>query len=109
MVDSDVATLTMSSGEEVRVNSYVQLNKEANKLINQRLTSLRFGTSSRLGTRTIVPTRESWEYSYLAIDTLRSLSPTYTVSYEATYTLVSPRPGLWIVDAVQAKSLGEVK
>jgi hypothetical protein len=109
MVNSDVATPTMSSSEEVRVNSYVQLNKEANKLINQRLTSLSFGTTSREGTRTIVPTHESWEYSYLAIDTLRSLSPTYSVSYEATYTLVSPKPGLWIVDAVEAKPLGEVQ
>jgi hypothetical protein len=109
MVNSDAATPTMSPEEEVRVNSYVQLNKEANKLINQKLLVLKFGASSREGTRTVVPAHESWEYSYLAIDTLRSLSETFTVSYDTTYTLTSPKPGVWIVDSVAATPLGDVK
>jgi hypothetical protein len=109
MVNSDAATPTMSPEEEVRVNSYVQLNKEANKLINQKLLALTFGASSREGTRAVVPAHESWEYSYLAIDTLRSLSETFTVSYDTTYTLTSPRPGVWVVDSVAATPLGDVK
>jgi hypothetical protein len=71
--------------------------------------TLKFGKPASEGTRTVVPTRESWEYSYLSIDNLRSLSPTYTVSYDTTYTLVSPMRGVWIVDTVEAKPLGEVK
>jgi hypothetical protein len=109
MVNSDAATQTMSADEEVRVNSYVQLNREAGKLINQRLVSLEFGSESTEGTRVLVPTRESWEYRYLSVSTLQSLTPTYTASYETTYTLISPRPGVWVVDSVAAKALGEVK
>ena len=109
MVNSDAATPTMSAEEEVRVNSYVQLNKEANKLINQRLLEVRFGSVSEVGTRTVLPAKESWEYSYLAIDSLKSLTETLSVSYDTTYTLISPRPGVWVVDSVEARPLGEVK
>jgi hypothetical protein len=109
MVNSDLATQTMSAEEEVRVSSYVQLNKEAGKLINQRLVSLDFGKASKEATRSLVPTRESWEYSYLSIGALKSLTPTYTASYEVTYTVISPKKGIWVVDSVAAKPLGEVK
>jgi hypothetical protein len=109
MVNSDLATQTMSPEEEVRVNSYVQLNKEAGKLINQRLVLLEIGKPSKESTRSLVPTRESWEYSYLSIGALKSLTPTYTASYEVTYTVISPQKGIWVVDSVAAKPLGEVK
>ena len=109
MVNSDVATQTMSADEEVRVNSFVELNKENNKIINQRLVAITFGKPSTEATKTLVPTHESWEYSYLALDSLKSVSPTYTASYEVTYTVISPRRGLWVVDSVNAKPLGEVK
>lgn len=109
VADSTVATQTMSPAEEVRVDSYVQLNKQAGKVIDQRLLSLTLGEPSTQGTRTVVATHESWEYSYVGIDTRKSLTPTYTVSYDATYTVVSPRPGAWVVDSVDARPLGEVK
>jgi hypothetical protein len=106
--ESDVATLTMGSYEEVRVNSYIELNKEKSQRLRQKLVSISFGKQGVEGTLTVVPTKERWEYSYLSLDLKKSLSPTYTASYDATYSL-APKNGGWVVESVAAKELGEVK
>jgi len=109
MANSDVATMTFSADEEVRVNSYVQLNKEKNRRIRQRLVRFTASAPTKVGKRTLLPAKEQWEYSYEALATTKSLTPTYTVSYVTTYTLVPRAQGGWIVDSVEAKALGEVK
>jgi hypothetical protein len=109
IANSDVATPTMSPEEEVRVNSYVQLNNEKQRFINQKLDSLTLGKPSIEGTRAIVTAREAWQYSYISKSTSKSISPTYSVSYESTYTVVQPIEGVWVVDSVQAVPNGEVK
>ena len=48
--DSDVATMTFSPAEEVRVNSYVQLNKEKGRLIEQKLVAFTPGEAGIDGT-----------------------------------------------------------
>jgi hypothetical protein len=106
--DSDVASMTFSPREEVRVNSYVQLNKERARRIRQRL--VRFEASPLRGDpRAVVRARETWEYRYLDLTTSRALSPTYTASYVVTYTLTPRTRGGWIVDSVEATPLGSVK
>jgi hypothetical protein len=109
MSNSDVATQTFTPEEEVRVNSYIQLNKEKNQRIRQRLVGFEPGKESRVGSSTLVPARETWNYSYIALSSGSSASPTYTASYLTTYTLVPRDGGGWIVSTVEAKALGEVK
>lgn len=107
---SDVATPTMSGDEAVRVDSYIQLNLQKSRLIDQTLTSLSFGKPSMVGTRTLVPTKEKWSYSYVSIKSPggKILGGPYTATYTATYTLVRLGKG-WAVDSVEAKAVGTVK
>ena len=72
------------------------------------MKSLEFGRTSEDGTRTLLPVSESWEYRYVALDRSRALTPTLTVEYETTYTVVASPSG-WVVDGVLAEPLGEVE
>jgi hypothetical protein len=107
--NSDVASHTMSPEEEVRVNSYTQLNKEQQRRIAQTLASFKPRRASVEGTRATLGASETWRYRYLSADGARAISETYTASYEATYNLVLVKPKRWIVDSVDVRSLGEVK
>jgi hypothetical protein len=109
MANSDVATMTFSPDEEVRVNSYVQFNKEKNQRIRQRLIKFTPGGASKVGTTTVLPASETWQYQYLDLTTARTVTPTYTVSYETTYTLIRRDGDGWVVHKVEAQPLGEVK
>lgn len=106
---SDVATPTMTAAEEVRVDSYNQLNLEKSRLIDQTLNSITFGGKSTGATSTLVPTKENWTYSYLSVaEGNKSLGGPYSVSYDTTYTVVKTARG-WVVDATTAKATGTVK
>ena len=107
--NSDVATMAFSPTEEVRVNSYVQLNKQKSRLIEQKLVVFVPGRVSVEGTRAVLPAKEDWEYRYLSLDGTKPLTPAYKASYDTTYTLVLAGPKRWLVDTVDAKALGEVK
>ena len=101
--------MAFSPAEEVRVNSYLQLNKERGQLIEQKLVLFTPGVADIDGTRAVLPTREEWEYRYLSLDGSKALTPAYKASYDATYTLILASPKRWLVDAVEAKPQGEVK
>src|SRR5665648_678196 len=58
--DSQVATATMSSYEEVRIDSYIQYNLQKSRLIDQKLVSITFGEASVGATSTLVPATEKW-------------------------------------------------
>jgi hypothetical protein len=106
---SSFATATMSSYEEVRVDSYVQYNIQKKRLIDQTLSSITFGTPNIEGTRAIVPAKEQWTYRYVSIDTgNKTLAGPYSASYDTTYTVVKSGKG-WVVDSVKAKDLGTVE
>jgi hypothetical protein len=107
--NSDVATQTMGPREEVRVNSYVEMNRERSRVIDQRLVAIGFGQPSGEGTTVVLPAHETWEYRYLSITDEKPLSAMYTATYDTTYTVVSTTPEKWVVDHVDAKPLGEVK
>jgi len=106
---SDVATPTMSPEEGVRVDSYVQLDTERGRRIDQRLVSFDPRPASVDATRAVIGAHEVWEYRYLSPDGIRATSATNTASYDTTYTVVEIRPGAWVVDKVEAKALGTVK
>ena len=109
IANSDVATPTMGPAEEVRVNSYVEMNKEQGRLIDQQLVSMTFGQGSLEGTTATLPAHERWRYRYLSLADEKPQSAFYTATYDTTYTVVSAAPGRWVVDDVQAKALGTVK
>lgn len=107
---SQVATPTMSAKEEVRMDSYCQYNLEKGRLLDQTLTSISFGKGSVSTTRTLVPAKESWTYSYLSVkEGNASVGGPYTAEYDTIYTVVKNARGDWVVDSVQAKALGTVK
>ena len=106
---SDIATKTMGPEEEVRVDSYLQLNRQQNKRLDQTLKSIDARAVSQEGTRAIVAAHEAWVYHYTSdTDPPKSLTPEYTASYDTTYTLGKVGP-TWVVKSVDAKPLGEVK
>lgn len=107
--NSDVATATMSPREEVRVNSYVELNRERHRRIAQVLTSFRPRAASVDASRATVGADEVWEYRYVSTDGAKAISETYTASYETTYHVVLVGPATWVVDSVEARSLGKVE
>jgi hypothetical protein len=109
IAQSDVATPTMSADEAVRVDSYVQLNIEQSRVIDQVLGSITFGKQSVEGTKTLVPATETWAYRYVSIVTAgKVLEGPFSASYDTTYTVVKSPAG-WVVDSVAAKALDEVK
>ena len=109
IANSEVATQTMGRGEEVRVNSYVEMNKEKGRLIDQRLKSVTFARASVVGTTATLPAREVWQYRYLGVAGEQAQSALYTATYDTTYTVVATAPGRWLVDHVEAKALSTVK
>ncbi len=107
---SAVATSTMTGPEDVRVDSYIQINLQRARLIDQALASITFGKPSVGTTSTLVPAKEQWTYSYLSIAIgNKVLDGPYTVAYDTTYTVVKDSKGVWLVDSVKATPLGPVK
>jgi len=105
LLDSDVATMTFSPAEEVRVNSYVELNREKGRAIDQRLVDSRIKSVVSKGVTATVGVRESWVYRYIDTSTAKYSSPVLKASYDSTYTVIKGRSG-WLVDSVRVAPLG---
>jgi hypothetical protein len=101
MANSDISSATMSPYEGVRVDSYIQLNREKNRGIEQALTEYAPVEASRTDTGAVVTAVETWRYRYFTLDTQRYLTDWYTTTYDATYSVIATQ-GLWYVDAVEA-------
>jgi hypothetical protein len=107
---SSVATPTMSSAEQVRLDSYIQYNLEKSRLIDETLVSITFGIPSTTASGTVLPAKEKWTYSYLSVEPgNKVLGGPFTASYESTYTVVKTARGEWVVDSAVAKPTGTVK
>ena len=72
--NSEVASNTMGANEEVRVNSYVQLNKEKQRRISQVLVSFKTRSASVEGTRATLVAAEVWKYRYLSADGAKAIT-----------------------------------
>jgi hypothetical protein len=106
---SGIATATMTPDEAVRVDSYIEQNRQKGQRISERLVSFKPRPVSVGPTSTLLPADEKWQYAYVSVDGGRSLTETYTLSYESTYTLVGSDASGWRVASVNAKALGTVK
>jgi hypothetical protein len=110
MANSDLGTPTMEPTETVRVDSYIQLNREQGKGIDQKLTKLEVRSTDVKGDLATIKTYEEWDYAYFSMsEPTRSISPHYTAKYDVAYRLKRGKDGLWRVDKVDAKPQGEVK
>jgi len=108
MANSDIPSQTMTPWEGVRVDSYIQLNREKGLGIEQRLVVFEPGATSVEGTGAVVPAYEEWVYRYFSLDSLAYTSVEATASYDATYTLVQ-EAGKWLVDKVEATPRAPLK
>lgn len=107
---SQVALPTVSSYQEVHVDSYVQYNIQKMRLLDQTLENIDFGSVTIEGDKATVAAKESWTYSYVsAVEAGKVIGGPYEIEYDAVYTLVKNETGGWIVDSVEATALGEVK
>lgn len=107
---SQVALPTMSSYQEVHVDSYVQYNIQQKRLLDQTPKELTFGEITTDGVTASVPVREVWEYRYISItEPGKVVSGPHTATYNAVYSLVKDDAGGWVVDSVDATAEGEVK
>lgn len=104
--DSDVATHTFTSFEEVRVNSYVQYNLLEGRTIDQRLVDADYVVVESTPQTATVTGTEQWRYRYTSSDRTEYTSEPLEISYEVTYTVVQDETGRWLVDKVRAQAPG---
>lgn len=108
MANSDIPTATMTPAESVRIDAYIQLNRMDGRGLEQALTGFEVTSVSEEETSAVLTARETWDYRYFALDGLAYLTSPLQASYETTYTLLAGPDG-WLVDRVEARSLGEVE
>jgi len=109
MANSDIPTATATPDEGVRINSYIELNREKGRGIEQQLTSFDVRSRSTEATHAVLAASEKWDYRYFSLSTLRYTDEPLKASYETTYTLLQQDDGRWLVDGVQADPVGSVK
>ncbi len=107
MVNSDLASAVAAPYEGVRVDSFIELNREKDRGIEQQLTSFAKRSESQEGTRVVLAAHEEWRYRYFKLSTKTYDTPTYTATYDTTYTLTRDAKG-WLVDKYEAKALTPV-
>ncbi len=106
ILNSDVATHAFDEWEEVRVNSYVEFNRQEGRAIDQRLLKFQPKTVETKGATATVAAREEWVYRYISTADGSYSSPRYTATYDTTYTVVNKQNKGWLVHEVQATPVG---
>lgn len=106
ILNSDVASPTLTPDEEVRVNSYVEFNRQQGRAIDQRLVEFKVVELTSVGSTATLVAQESWRYRYISTQSGKYDGESHAVSYDTTYTVVSGPDGAWRVDSVQAAPVG---
>jgi len=105
---SDVASQTMSGAELVRVDAYIELNRQQGRSIEQTLTEIEFGSVTGVEPTLTVEATENWVYRYVPADGAAADSEELDAAYATEYTVI--REGeLWRVDSVKVQTQGTVK
>lgn len=107
VLNSDVATMAFDEWEEVRVNSYVEYNRQEGRAIDQRLLKFEPKTIETKGDTATVAAREEWVYRYISTSDGTYSSPAHAATYDTTYTVVNKENKGWLVHEVQATPVGE--
>ncbi|MBU4555737.1 MAG: hypothetical protein KJ747_02560 [Actinobacteria bacterium] len=106
--NSEAASATMTAWEGVRVDSYIELNRQQSRGIEQTLTAFEVLESSGEEPTMTVTADEAWAYRYFALADGSYQSEELTAAYRSQYTVVNSG-GIWLVDKVQVTPAGEVK
>lgn len=108
LANSDEASKAATPYEGVRVDSYIELNREKDRGIEQLPLSAQSRSVSREGTHTLLAFTELWRYRYFSLSSRTYTSSVLTATYDATYTVVHDKQG-WLVDHVDATALTPVQ
>ena len=109
IAESEVASPTQSAYQLVRTDAYIQANLQEQRLLDQKLTSLKLGEPSVEGSTAVVSAEEIWSYRYVSIvEAGETISGPHTARYNTTYTLVQSENG-WVVDDVEVEPTGDVE
>ncbi|PKQ29024.1 MAG: hypothetical protein CVT60_07495 [Actinobacteria bacterium HGW-Actinobacteria-10] len=109
MANSDAASDTMTPYEFVRVDAYVELNRQEGRALEQTLTAFDVREVTGREPTMTVSTHEEWLYRYFSVENMEYLSEDTTATYEADYTVIRQDDGLWLVNDVEVTPIGEVK
>ncbi|MBN1192621.1 MAG: hypothetical protein JXA36_02865 [Coriobacteriia bacterium] len=101
MANSEIPTATMTPDESVRVDSYIEYNRQEDKGIEQELESFEVRSLVQEESQAVLTAVEIWSYRYFSLTTLEYVSEPLSASYDTTYTLVASDSG-WLVDRVEA-------
>jgi len=88
--------------EAVRVDAYVELNRQEGQAIEQHLEVFEVRETRTMETTAAVVTYEEWRYRYFTLDAVEYVGRQLEASYDATYTVLRLGDGRWRVDAVEA-------
>lgn len=108
VADAQPAAPTMTPSELVRVDAYIERNRQENRGIEQELVSFKTRARSGDDRRATLSATERWRYRYFTLQPLEYSSEQLSASYETTYTLVSTDGG-WVVDDIEVRPVGEVE
>ncbi len=102
VTDSQVATSAMTDWEWVRVDAYLEMNRQEGRGIDQSLIELEVLGVEGSETTSTVRTHELWTYRYFGPDA-EYISDEMTATYSVEYTVIRPEgtPN-WLVDRVKA-------
>lgn len=110
VADSQVARQAFSDSEEVRVNSYVELNRQKGRAIDQRLIGFEVRSVESEGDTATVSASETWRYRYIDIESGAYQGGANDATFESVYTVVRKAEHRWLVDKVEVRpTSGTVK
>ncbi|MDZ4178386.1 MAG: hypothetical protein U1E29_04015 [Coriobacteriia bacterium] len=109
VVDSQVASAVMDPWEWVRVDAYIEKNRQESRGIDQRLIGFEvLGITSSDSTAT-VETAEEWTYRYFGPDGV-PIGDELTARYSVRYSVLKDAErSEWLVEKVDATPQGEVE
>lgn len=105
---SDDASRTMSGAELVRVDAYIELNRQQGRSIEQTLTGIEFGQVKGTEPTLTVQATEDWVYRYVPAGGAASPGEEMSATYTTEYSMIR-EGGLWKVDSVKVQAQGAVK
>ena len=107
-MDSSAASQTMTTYEWVRVDAYIEKNRQEGRGIEQTITAFDVTGETAAEQTVTVTADEAWMYRYFALEDGSYQSEELTAAYKTEYTVVM-EGGVWKVDKVKATSQGEVE
>ncbi|MFA5844967.1 MAG: hypothetical protein WC971_09095 [Coriobacteriia bacterium] len=107
--DSEVSSFTYTPNHSVRINSYIEANREQARGIDERLQRFVIKGTQISGDHARITAREDWKYRYFDLAGGKYRSSWYTVSYDSNYYLELTPDRRWVVDVVDAQARGTVK